>query len=582
MGCPPAVFEMKQLLKELHAAGHKSFDLPIERLVVVLRVALTLFCLTALVAEPKFQSEYAAPFGAILATYALFGVGVALLPIIGKFRTGWQLPVHLIDIGVVSVLMYFVHQLTTTFFTLYVFLLLSATFRWNWRGALWTIALMLFLQIVMVWTHNLVPPSFAVQLPFVLIIGGMFVFFGVSRQQSAERLNQIAAWPKNEMPQYANTDIHWLDARLEHIARVFGVRRVLLVWEILQEPFCFEAYFVDGTCRQSRTILVTSANLVSAGLENAIFAVESANPSQCLTSQGIKQFREPAINESLQARFKVSSLCSAPFSGDFCKGRVFMLDRTDWRIEDLTLAEIVASHLHRELEFYAIYIQLKETAASRERIRLARDLHDGVLQTLAAAAMQLNLISSGSRQTLRQKLDKIQKLLICEQQRIRAFIEGRQQLIASQNQSLQDVMQNEIDRLKHQWSCDIFLLIIPPDAIISSELMYQVEFLVAEAVANAVQHGNASQIDIKIELEASHIRLQIADDGMGLKDLAGPYSHNELIAMGIGPQSISKRILELRGVLTLRSSSKGVNLFVKIPQESGTEEANNGHAAAFS
>lgn len=120
----------------LYAAGHKSFDLPIERLVAFLRIALTTFCFVIVASSPLLQLTQ--PLELILATYMLFGVGVALLPTIGKYRTGWQLPVHLIDIGVVSTLMYFTQRISSGIFILYVFVLMSATFRWNWRGALWT------------------------------------------------------------------------------------------------------------------------------------------------------------------------------------------------------------------------------------------------------------------------------------------------------------------------------------------------------------------------------------------------------------------------------------------------------------
>ena len=132
----------------LYAAGHKSFDLQIERLIAFLRIALTTFCFAVFITSSRLQPQLTAPFVLILATYALFGVGVALLPTISKYRTGWQLPVHLIDIGVVSILTYFIHSVSAAFFILYVFVLMSATFRWNWRGALWTTFALPALQLI--------------------------------------------------------------------------------------------------------------------------------------------------------------------------------------------------------------------------------------------------------------------------------------------------------------------------------------------------------------------------------------------------------------------------------------------------
>src|SRR5438874_7448674 len=127
--------KMNRFADTLYAAGHKSFDLPIERLVALLRIALTCFCFVVIsnLSGPQLQDRD--PLEVILITYALFGVGVALLPTIGKFQTGWQLPVHVIDVGVVSILMYFIETVSPAFLILYVFVLLSATYRWNWRWA---------------------------------------------------------------------------------------------------------------------------------------------------------------------------------------------------------------------------------------------------------------------------------------------------------------------------------------------------------------------------------------------------------------------------------------------------------------
>src|SRR5262245_23041442 len=127
---------MAGFFSALYAAGHKSFDLQIERLIALLRIVLTTFCFTVFLSS-GLQHQITERFGLILVTYALFGLGVALLPFVGKYQTGWQLPVHLIDVGVVSIFTYFINSVSAAFFILFVFVLMSATYRWNWRGALW-------------------------------------------------------------------------------------------------------------------------------------------------------------------------------------------------------------------------------------------------------------------------------------------------------------------------------------------------------------------------------------------------------------------------------------------------------------
>jgi signal transduction histidine kinase len=498
----------------------------------------------------------------VLATYMLFGIGVALLPTVGKYRTGWQLPVHLIDIGVVSTLMYFTQRISSSIFILYVFVLMSATFRWNWRGALWTTLALPALQLILFSVTNPALDQVVIQWVFLFIIGGMFVFFGASRERNADHLTQIANWPNNRRQLYSDIEARWLDTSLRHIAAALQVPRVLVLWEIAQEPYCFSALFADGKCEHDRTTANAFGTLVSANLEGLAFAREAAGSNEYLTAQGTKQFVGPAVNETLQDRFKISSVCSAPFFGESCKGRVFILDRPLWGDEDLTLAEIVASRLHLELEYYALSIELKETAASRERIRLARDLHDGVLQTLAGAALQLGSIDSGQR--IKHKLADVRELLLGEQQRIRAFIEESQASPGLQNLYLHDAMKREIDRIKRRWGCNVLLSVTPRDAAAPFKLIRQIEFLLAEAAANAVQHGNASHINITVEQLHNKIRLRIADNGRGLSGITGSYTHDELVARTIGPQSISKRIVELGGTLALSSSPNGVELCIEL------------------
>jgi signal transduction histidine kinase len=572
---------MTRFFNALYAAGHKSFDLQIERLIALLRIVLTTFCFTVFITSSGLQPELTERFGLILATYALFGLGVALLPTVTKYRTGWQLPVHVIDIGVVSIFAYFINNVSAAFFILYVFVLMSATYRWNLRGALSTTLALAGLQLILFkFISSFELAEFIIEWSFLFIVGGVFIFFGASRERSTERLTQIADWPNNNLRSYTNVDEHWLDASLDHIATVLQAPRVLVLWEIAQEPYCFSTLLADGKCQHDRTMSNTPSSLVSAELENTTFAIETVESNECFTLTGTRKIGGPLINDSIQARFKLSSVCSAAFSGEYCKGRVFILDRPHWGDDDLTLTEIVASRLHLELEYCALSVELKETAASRERIRLARDLHDGVLQTLTGATLQLTSSASYSGQELKHKLQGIRELLVAEQQRIRAFVEGSELSPGHQHPYLPDQIKREIERIERRWDCRVSLSVTPQDAALAIELTRQIELLLAEAAANSVQHGKASHIKITVEQGPTNVRLQIADNGCGLPGASGTYTQGELTTRVLGPQSICKRVAELGGALTLSTSDKGVELDIELPHSTRKAREPNEQAHA--
>lgn len=556
---------MKQFFDAVYEAGHKPFDRPIERLAALLRVALALFCVVAVLNSPEILSRHARLVALMLAAYVFFGLLVILLPTIGRLRTGWQLPVHVIDVGFISVLMYFGQRLSTTFFVLYVFVLLGATFRWNWRGALLTTISLPVLQLLLFsLSADRASAQFFIQLAFLFIVGGVFVLFGANREKNEERLAQLAVWPGVQIQSDSGFHAPALDASLTHIATVLQVPRVLVLWEIDEEPFGFESFLAEGKCRQVTITADVISSLVSKELEGITFASEDIASKECITPNGPRKCVDPLISGSVQQRYELSGLCSAPFAGEMCKGRVFMLDRSDWTYDDLMLAEIAAARLQIELQYNAIWAQFRESAASQERVRLARDLHDGLLQNLAAAGLQLASMGSQSGKKTQRELENVRKLLLEEQQRIRAFIEGRQPSLLPRS-DLRGELQPSIEQLERQWGCSIVLSIAPQNAKIPAALVQQIEFLLAEATANAIRHGKASHIKVRIERTGNRVRIRIEENGAGLKGITGSYNQNEILTWRIGPQSISRRVNELGGILILSTSTKGTDLCIDLP-----------------
>src|SRR3546814_1245673 len=69
--------------------------------------------------------------------------------------------------------------------------------------------------------------------------------------------------------------------------------------------------------------------------------------------------------------------------------------------------------------------QAAETARSQERVRLARDIQDSILQDLTAAKRKLKMIANTAPDDVKLQLGSVNMRVSDQQRRIRKFVEDR-------------------------------------------------------------------------------------------------------------------------------------------------------------
>jgi signal transduction histidine kinase len=208
----------------------------------------------------------------------------------------------------------------------------------------------------------------------------------------------------------------------------------------------------------------------------------------------------------------------------------------------------------------------EEAIALRERIRLSRDVHDGVLQSLTAAALQLNLVDRTPDKDRKFRLDLVKRLLASEQRRIREFVdEIFAKPVVEKCSILGSDLQRQLEETAQYWNCKTSLSVVPPDTTVPSALANQLVLLLAEAVANAVRHGGASNIDVMIEKAEGSLVLNVRDNGKGFHGEPIEETRRELVMAGTGAASVHERVCALGGSLTLSSSPTGAELAIRFP-----------------
>src|SRR5262249_36252557 len=144
-----------------------------------------------------------------------------------------------------------------------------------------------------------------------------------------------------------------------------------------------------------------------------------------------------------------------------------------------------------------LQLRNEEATAARERARLTRDLHDGILQSLTAAGLQLSLLANEKGEDALSRLDLIKQLLKDEQVRIRNFVQQTLPRLPSRSDvALGGELQQILSETGRQWNCRTSLSVDPQDTRVSSHLGAQLSLMVREAISNAVRHGGASSVEV--------------------------------------------------------------------------------------
>ncbi|WP_405138009.1 GAF domain-containing protein [Nocardia sp. NBC_01388] len=173
--------------------------------------------------------------------------------------------------------------------------------------------------------------------------------------------------------------------------------------------------------------------------------------------------------------------------------------------------------------------RVRELDILTDRDRIARDLHDHVIQRLFAAGLSLQTTVSRARSAeVRERLSDVINDLQDVVQEIRTSIFD---LHGGNSQSTR--LRQRIEQLIKQHTGDLelrtSLRITGPLSVVDAELGDHAEAVVREAVSNAVRHSGAAVLTVEIDV-ADDLTIIITDDGCGIPDDITPSGLHNLTA----------------------------------------------------
>jgi signal transduction histidine kinase len=542
-----------------------ALDAPVERIVANGRVILAVFALLASEVDVDLLGYRGAAFK-LLVAYSCLAIVLAAIRV-------WRIPgrstpyvIHCVDLAFVVALGVLAGERAHSLLALFTLcVLLAANLRWSWKAALATggilaLAICCF-AIGRAVGNGAWENAIFLQALYVVLWATMIAYFSAVVDRRYQQLTRLTQWPGPDLSEAVRPNLANL---LAHCATALEAPRMLVLWEEDEEPFANVAIWRDGKYKHEREIAGSFGSFVrSQQYEAAAFWTDDASSTFASMANGPVCLRAPILDDSLIKSFTVHGVISAPFVGVSCKGRVFVLDRPTWSDCQLQLIQIIASRLANALDREIMQSQAKEAIAEWERARLIRDLHDGLLQSLTAAGLQIKVIANNQEPETKAGLEIVRQLLVAEQRRIREVMRRTPLQTPERKQlALSEHLQNSLSGMAKHWNCKTSLKVDPLSLMADAKLCVHLSLMLEEAVANAVRHGRASSVAVTIQKDDQHITMRIRDDGLGFVD----HKMEQVATVtSVGPVSIRNRVNELGGLLEVRSSPRGVELQIQLP-----------------
>lgn len=229
-------------------------------------------------------------------------------------------------------------------------------------------------------------------------------------------------------------------------------------------------------------------------------------------------------------------------------------------------ARDVTDHKRLEEKLRGLPRRITE-AQEAERSRVARELHDGVIQVIAAATMRLRRVHElvGAQNPVAAEI-----LSRCQLLLVQALDENRRIARNLRPGDLDELglsaaCRNLCNELESRTRLVVKYRFVQNGSTLPPNIDLGLFRVVQEALNNIEKHAKAKLVRVRIVVEANEVRASIRDDGCGFDTTAAESSDGDR-RRGIGLSSIRERTSALGGTCAFVSKpNEGTAITVRIP-----------------
>lgn len=194
----------------------------------------------------------------------------------------------------------------------------------------------------------------------------------------------------------------------------------------------------------------------------------------------------------------------------------------------LSILQMIAGQVSLVVQNVRLLAQLEYKTMIEERMRLAREIHDGLAQTLGflklKTAQMRAYLEQGEADLLQEAVDTCYSVLAEAYQDARQAIDG---LRISSKEGFGEWLQQTVDEFQGYTGMIVDVCDSEIVAGLLPEVQAQLIRIVQEALSNVRKHAKARQVEIDCQRLGASIIMEIHDDGEGfnVEDVPGPSQH---------------------------------------------------------
>src|SRR5215210_6904428 len=549
-----------------------------ERVISAWRLFLAVL-LTVAVLLPATELDRNAPIFEVLAyVYLAYSLGVAVLTWTRRITTrGVPIVTQIIDLGLFCAFMFLTQGAESPFFPYFVFAIICGAIRWHGRGALFSGGAALAAYVLGTISGRILTPlapfntpEFVARCTQLILVGGLLGYLGSYQHRLQREIAGLSAWPRR-LPTHGPQA---LEEVLSYAATVLDAPRVLLAWEEGEEPSLRVALRAGETFEITHHRPDAFGKVVAEALGRSSFVCSKLGTMHPRVLQrvsgGFRFWRGQPIDSRFQQRYQFKSAVGLRLSSESIEGWLFALDKPRASPEDLLLGDIVGRLVASALELQTLVAQLRESAAGEERVNLARELHDGVLQSLTAASLQAQrarLAIATASPDAEQRLAVVEETILAEQQALRLAISDLKPGAIKETTPVDVVprLREVATRVARQWDVRTHLNLQNDVPAIPQKLSHELTRMVQEALVNAIRHGAAKEITVTCLTIGFDLAIAVSYQGRGFAGFHGRHDLASLNEMKAGPRTLKERVSAVGGALVIESGEGGARVEIRVP-----------------